>query len=263
MAKRRSKQHAGAKQDAEIILLKRFVKKLEPCLNQAAVEAFTDLLDQWLQAISQHNSELSADDILSIKDLVISLHQRLTGLQDSKSKFELLVKAGSHIRADMGATSYDFMEGRSSLRDVLNLTLEDGAPPTDLTALCEALSRIIQVMEKQFPPRLKRAPNRPAGIRDYPFLDALVHHLGIWSQTHLPRRFNAYVKTNGEIKIATGSLIRMLDSLRGFLASNHQMAWLANYLPTTSEHPTYMSTYQRALKAAFDEGREGSDPTEL
>jgi hypothetical protein len=36
MAKRRSKQHAGAKQDAEIILLKRFVKKLEPCLNQAA-----------------------------------------------------------------------------------------------------------------------------------------------------------------------------------------------------------------------------------
>jgi hypothetical protein len=259
MVKRKSKQDVGADMahDVEIILLKRFVKTLDACLSETAVQAFTDLLDQWLQAIFEHNVELPADDILIITDSTISLHQRLTELRNSK------FDAGSHNRADMGATSYDFMDGRDSLREIVNLALEGGTPPTDLAALCEALSRIIEAMERQFPPPSKRVPNRPLGIRNYPALDSLVYHLGIWSQAHLPQRLNAYVKTNGEIKIATGSLIRMLDSLREFSASNHQIAWVANYLPTTSEHPTYMSTYQRALRAAFDEGLEGSDPTEL
>jgi hypothetical protein len=259
MAKRRSKQDVGAdtaqQVDVEIILLRRFVEKLEPCLSQAAVEAFTDLLEQWVQEIWRRNMELCADDILSIKDSATSLHRRLTGLTSES------IKAGSHTRTEIGAASYDRQDGENGLYWVLNCVLQDGASPTDLRGLSDALSRIIKEMEQLQPS--KRSPNRPLGISSYPALDLLIGDLGIWSQAHLPQRLNAYVKTNGEIKIATGSLIRMLDSLREFLASNHQMAWLANYLPTTSEHPIYMSTYQRVLRAAFDEGREGSDPTEL
>lgn len=262
MAKRRSKQDASAKQDAEIILLRRFVQKFESSLSQAGEEAFIDLLEQWVQAIWRHNIELCADDILTIKDSAISLHRCLTGLHSKSVERDKRKKAGSHTtRAEIGTASYDRLDGQDGLCAILNFVLEDGASPMTVTILSDALSRIIKLMEEVWPS--KRAPNRPLGIRNYPDLDQLVGDLGVWSQAHLPQRFNAYVKTNGEIKIATGSLIRMLDSLREFLASNHQMAWLANYLPTTSEHPTYMSTYQRALREAFDDGQEGSDPTEL
>jgi hypothetical protein len=242
------------KPDAEVILLRHFVKKFEPCLSQAAIEAFTDLLEQWLQEIWHRNMELCADAILSIKESAISLHRQLTGLTSES------IKAGSHTRTEIAAASYDRQDGQNGLYSILNFVLQDGASPTDLSGLSDALSRIIKEMERLQPS--KRAPNRPLGIRSYPALDLLVGGLGIWSQTHLPQRFNAYVKTNGDTKIATGSLVRMLDSLREFLGSNHQMAWLANYLPTATEHPTYMSTYQRVLRAAFHEGREDTDQAE-
>jgi hypothetical protein len=130
MAKRRSKQDVGAdtaqQVDVEIILLRRFVEKLEPSLSQAAVEAFTDLLEQWVQEIWRRNMELCADDILSIKDSATSLHRRLTGLTSES------IKAGSHTRTEIGAASYDRQDGQNGLYSILNFVLQDGASPTDL-----------------------------------------------------------------------------------------------------------------------------------
>src|SRR5262249_27209194 len=141
------------KPDAEVILLRHFVKKFEPCLSQAAIEAFTDLLGQWVQEIWRHNMELCADDILSIKDAAISLHRRLTKLTSES------IKAGSHTRTEIGAASYDRQDGQNGLYSLLNFALQDRASPTDLSGLSDALSRIIEEMEQLQPS--KRAPNRP------------------------------------------------------------------------------------------------------
>jgi hypothetical protein len=95
---------------------------------------------------------------------------------------------------------------------------------------------------------------RPRGsrrIREYPELHRLIFHLG-YSAAWAELRFPAYVKQNGETRVAAGALINTLDSLREYLMQDPpELRWLAEFLPLPDQHQRHISTYRRLVEIAW------------
>jgi hypothetical protein len=95
---------------------------------------------------------------------------------------------------------------------------------------------------------------RPRGsrrIREYPELHRLIFHLG-YSAAWAELRFPAYIKQNGETRVAAGALINTLDSLREYLMQEPpEWRWLAEFLPLPDQHQHHISTYRRLVERAW------------
>jgi hypothetical protein len=99
----------------------------------------------------------------------------------------------------------------------------------------------------------KSRQGRPRGTSGYRHLETLVFLLELHSAFH-GAFLTAYVKKNGELKVAAGSLINALNMLRCYLVNDYP--WLANSLPRPDQHLMYVSTYQRILTGARIEARD-------
>ena len=217
-----------------------FAEKLAAKANETdpsdeAVEAFKDALNEWFKQILGKLGYDVVDALSSVQESAISLQRALTRFKPSA-----LAKPDLHEH-NVLRTGEMF----------LNRYLRNGEPPfTDIDSLCGVLSKLIEGIRGETRP--KRQQGKPFGIKKYPGLNTLVFKLGICAETHLVAPFTVHINKMEDLRIAAGSLIEALDSLRDFLLDS-QMAELASELPTRDEHPTYVSSYQRALSAAREE----------
>ncbi len=202
-----------------------------------AVEAFIGALNKWLTEFLRWYLAYDVAEALScVQEAAISLQKELTRFKSSS-----LLNSDAH-KLDVLSTGEQFLNGY----------LRHGVPPVaDIDSLCGLLSKLIEGI-RGCPRRPPRRQGKPSGIRKYPVLISLVFELGICAETHLVAPFTVHIKKTEDLKIAAGSLIEALDSLRDHLLGT-QFAWLAKELPTRAEHPTYVSSYQRALRDAWEE----------
>ncbi len=96
------------------------------------------------------------------------------------------------------------------------------------------------------PKHRKRRQGRPAGFDRYPGLDFLVFELGV-VMARVGVNLTAYIKDGGEVKVAAGSLIQILDMLRRCV---RDQGLVNPMLPFPDQHRRYVATYQRLLARA-------------
>jgi hypothetical protein len=144
-------------------------------------------------------------------------------------------------------------------QDLVNKILSPPSP-NPIADLATSLPSCIKTMEAwvekyrrttaiEPKPGNKPSRGRPSGVTGYPNLETLVFLLEGHSAFH-GAFLTAYIKKNGELKVAAGSLIDALNMLRSYLMNDPVYSWLANSLPLPGEHLTYVSTYQRILADA-------------
>jgi hypothetical protein len=246
-------------------LFEPFIEKFWPGLSKPAANAFVAVISDWIAEIQVHKIGFAADDLSNIGESAISLHRQLTALQELESKVRAAFNDGDQGRAileELRATCpRDLLLGRIYLLMYVEQGLQSGTPPLlGIDDLCSVLSKIIEKVKGL--QVAKRAPGKPLGIKNYPGLDFLVYGLGLWAENHLPEPFTAYVKRAGEAKVAVGSLIKTLNWLREYLVNDQvvkkRLGSLASSLPTASEHASCVSTYQRCLRAAWEEVEKAS-----
>jgi hypothetical protein len=119
--------------------------------------------------------------------------------------------------------------------DVLfKLSLECGS----IAGVVDDLKKAIAVIERTLPRGHDRG--RPAGIRQYPELDALVYHLEFSAQL-AGGKFTVHKKNGGK-----GTIIEALNLLRNVMLAHGEK--LAAAIPLPAKHP--ISTYERAINEA-------------
>jgi hypothetical protein len=141
-------------------------------------------------------------------------------------------------------------------------------PPTLPPTLRAAISSLIEPAEASIkkyreyqramgiePEPADKPRGRPSGISGFPQLETLIFLLEFHSASH-GASLTAYIKKDGELKVAAGSMIDALNILRSYLVKDQSYFWLANFLPLPDEHLTYVSTYQRILAGARIEARD-------
>jgi len=163
----------------------------------------------------------------------------------------------------------------SSFRQIQDQALVNEIPPPTSLGLLHTLSLAIEIMETWIKkhemmkeaetrryqrtmgidPGDESSRGRPGGISGYPRLEILVFLLEFHNAFH-GAFLTAYIKKNGELKVAAGSLIDALNTLRSYLVNDQLYFWLANSLPLPDEHLTFVSTYQRNLADARFEARD-------
>jgi hypothetical protein len=120
----------------------------------------------------------------------------------------------------------------------LKLSLECGTTEFSLAGVVDDLKKILGVIERTLPRGHDRG--RPAGIRQYPELDALVYHLEFSAQL-AGGKFTVHKKNGGK-----GTIIEALNLLRNVMLARGEK--LAAAIPLPAKHP--ISTYVRAINEA-------------
>jgi hypothetical protein len=237
-------------------LFEPLIEKLAPGLSKAAANAFRAVIADWVSEVHRHQIGFAADDLSNIGESAISLHRQLTVLQELFSKIRAADQRPGVLEEVRATYGGDLVVGRLFLLSLVDQAMQNGTPPLlNVEGLCSVLSKIIERVKDLGP--AKRAPGKPLGIKNYPALHFLVFYLAIWAVNNLPAPFTAYVKRAGVTEIAVGSLIDTLNLLREYLVNdqvvNKHLGFLASYLPKASEHSRCVSSYQRALRAAWEE----------
>jgi hypothetical protein len=153
------------------------------------------------------------------------------------------VRSGStaHILGGIKRNLTDVCEKLTGLSggDVLfKLSLECGTTEISIASVVKDLKKVIAVVERTLPRGHDRG--RPAGIRQYPELDALVYHLEFSAQL-AGGKFTVHKKNGGK-----GTIIEALNFLRNIMRAHGEK--LAAAIPLPAKHP--IKTYERAIKDA-------------
>ena len=184
-------------------------------------------------------------------------------LQKAKDSLIALREACDEARKSCREVRHEFSQlGWGRIHD--QTPVNEIAPPTrprlrvDISLLIEGVERCIRDYQREMgiePEPADKPKGRPSGISRYPQLETLIFLLEFHS-AHYGAFFTAYIKKDGELKVAAGSLIGVLNILRNYLVNDQSYFWLAKFLPLPDEHVSYVSTYQRILAGARFEARD-------
>jgi hypothetical protein len=231
-------------------------KKMSPFAETAAIrllgkadiqkERRLELADELVSALLtwafQHKIPGDTKLMREIKKSAMALHRQLKEVNSAYKLYEANSLAG------------DIDASRFGTAEWLNRDLRFATPRTDIDGVLAALSGINKSAESWLlwhdsPLRShKRSRGRPKGIGPYSELADLVVLLQRCAVTN-GVRFTAYIRKSGKLKVAAGSLIDTLNTLRSQLADMPDWKWLIGSLPLRWQHRAYVSTYRRLLKS--------------
>jgi hypothetical protein len=185
-------------------------------------------------------------------------------LQKAENSLIALREACDEARKSCREVRHEFSQfGLGRIHD--QTPVNEIAPATrprlrlDISLVIEEAERWIRDYQREMgiePEPAHKPKGRPSGISRYPQLETLIFLLEFHSTPHYGAFFTAYIKKDGELKVAAGSLIGVLNILRNYLVNDQSYFWLAKFLPLPDEHVSYVSTYQRILAGARFEARD-------
>jgi hypothetical protein len=225
---------------------------------------FAEMLAEQLAGSAEARQELSSSFLWTLVAWLVEVwHDKIFAAYEALQKAQdcaiILREHCDEARHEFSNLGLGYIQNQAPENEIPPPTL----PPT-LRAVISSLIQTAEASIKEYreyqratgiePEPADKSRGRPSGISGYPQLETLIFLLKLHSASH-GASLTAYIKKDGELKVAVGSLIDALNLLRSYLVNDQSYFWLANFLPLPDEHLTYVSTYQRILAAARIEAR--------